>query len=75
VGPKLNSHPLFAEVEGHLKELQTLLQPKQLLEEVNSISTHARAVMGTYRSAYCDLFDRRREAYLKAIDELKGRAE
>jgi hypothetical protein len=31
--------------------------------------------MSVYEVAYCDLFDRRREAYLKAIDELKGRAE
>jgi hypothetical protein len=75
VGPKLTSHPLFAEVESHLKELETLLQSEQLFEELNTIGTHARAVMGAYRSAYCDLFDRRREAYLKAIDELKGRAE
>jgi hypothetical protein len=75
VGPKLASHPLFAEVEGHLKELQTLLRSEQLLEELDNISTHAEAVMGAYRFAYCDLFDRRREAYLKAIDELKGRAE
>ena len=75
VGPRLTSHPLFAEVEGHLKELQTLLQSEQLLEDLDHISTHTEAVMGAYRSAYCDLFDRRREAYLKAIDELKGRAE
>jgi hypothetical protein len=75
VGPKLTSHPLFAEVESHLKELETLLQSDQLLEELDYIGNHARAVMSAYRSAYCHLFDRRREAYLKAIDELKGRAE
>lgn len=75
VGPRLTSHPLFAEVEGHLKELQTLLQSEQLLEELDTIDTHARSVMRAYQSAYCDLFDRRREAYLKAIDEIKGRAE
>jgi hypothetical protein len=75
VGPRLTSHPLFAEVEGHLKELQTLLQSEQLLEELDNLDTHARAVMSVYQVAYCDLFDRRREAYLKALDELKGRAE
>src|SRR4030095_9936615 len=32
VGLKLTSHPLFAEVESHLKELATLLQSEQLLE-------------------------------------------
>jgi len=51
------------------------LQSEQLLEELDTINTHARAVMSVYQVAYCDLFDRRREAYLNAIDELKGRAE
>jgi hypothetical protein len=75
VGPRLTSHALFGEVEGHLKELQTLLQSEQLLEQLESIETHVKAVMRVYQVAYCDLFDRRREAYLKAIDEIKGRVE
>ena len=36
---------------------------------------HQGAVTDAYRSTYCDLFDQRRKAYLKAIDELKGRTE
>jgi hypothetical protein len=51
------------------------LQSEQLLEELDNVDAQTRAVMSVYQVAYCDLFDRRREAYLKAIDELKGRAE
>jgi hypothetical protein len=32
-------------------------------------------VTDAYRSAYCDLFDQRREGYLKALEELKGHTE
>ena len=42
---------------------------------MDSLTTHTKAVIDAYRSTYCDLFDQRREAYLKAIDDLQSRAE
>jgi hypothetical protein len=75
LGPKLTSHPLFADVSDHLEALKALLQSEQLLEQLDSMTTHTKAVTDAYRSTYCDLFDQRREAYLKAIDELKGHTE
>jgi hypothetical protein len=75
LGPKLASHPLFTDIGHHLEALKALVQSEQLLEQLDSLTTHTNAVTDAYRSAYCDLFDQRREAYLKAIDELKGHTE
>ena len=75
LGPKLTSHPLFTEVSDHLQDLQTLVQSEHLLEQLDRLVTHTQAITETYRSTYCDLFDQRREAYLKALEELKGHTE
>jgi hypothetical protein len=75
LGPKLASHPLFADISDHLEALKTLVQSEQLLEQLHSLTTHTKAVTDAYRSAYCDLFDQRRDAYLKALEELKGHTE
>ena len=51
------------------------MQSEQLLEQLDRLATHTRAITGTYRSTYCNLFDQRRDAYLKALEVLKGHTE
>ena len=75
LGPKLSGHPLFAEVEEHLGKLQGLLTSEEVIDQLEAIGEHTKVMADTYRSAYITLFDKRREGYEKAIEELRNRPE
>lgn len=75
LGPKLSGHPLFTEVEEHLDKLRELLQSEEVIEQLEAIGQHTKAMADTYRSAYVSLFDNRRDAYEKAVEEVKNRPE
>ena len=75
LGPKLSGHPLFTEVEEHLDKLRELLQSEEVIEQLEAIGQHTKAMADTYRSAYVSIFDSRRDAYEKAVEEVKNRPE
>jgi len=75
LGPKLVDHPLFTEVVEHLESLKTLLQSEQLVDQLGSVAKHTKSMADAYRTTYLELFDKRREAYEKATEDLKNHPE
>jgi len=56
-------------------DLKGLLVSETFADLLNDIAAKTKTVQGAYQQAYQTLFDRRAEAYRKAIDEIKNRAE
>ena len=75
LGPKLAGHPLFAEVGEHLEKLKALLTTEKVIDQFDGVGQHVKALGDAYCTAYVTLFDTRRSAYEKAIDEVKNRPE
>jgi hypothetical protein len=75
VWPKLASRPLADTAKQKSEELQNLLQSEQFFERLDDIAAHTTSLMQAYRETYLELFDRRRTAFERVIEELKGRAE
>ena len=48
---------------------------EQFADSLDVIKKHTGKVLAAYKTAYLDLFDRRRKAYQKSIDEIKNRPE
>jgi hypothetical protein len=64
-----------ADVAQSIEELKSLLTSEQFIDSLNTIAKHTTTVFDAYKAAYLDLFDRRAEAYQKAIEEIKNRPE
>ena len=75
LGPKLSGHPLFTEVEEHLEKLKGLLNSEEVIDQLADVGNHTKAMGSAYCSAYITLFDKRREGYEKAIEDLRNRPE
>jgi len=75
LGPKITGHPLFTDVEDHLDHLRELLASEGVIEKLDAVGEHTKAMADAYCTAYVSLFDSRRETYDKAIDELRNRPE
>ena len=75
VWQRLSAHAHSPELETTVKELTTLLTSEQFLDSLDTIAAHTKKVLGAYQSAYCELFDRRKQAYESAIGEIKNRPE
>jgi hypothetical protein len=75
LGPKISGHPLFTEVEDHLANLKELLSSEEVIEKLGAVGEHTKAMADAYCNAYVSIFDSRREAYEKGIDELRNRPE
>jgi hypothetical protein len=75
LGPRLSGHSLFIKVQEHLDKLRELLKSEEVINQLLAVGQHARAIADIYRSAYITLFDHRRDAYQKAIDEVQNRPE
>lgn len=58
-----------------VEKLRTLLGSEQFIDSWDDIAAHTNTVLTAYRTAYCNLFDRRKQAYESAIGEIKNRAE
>jgi hypothetical protein len=72
---RLSSHALLPEIATSVEELKTLLSSEQLIESWLEIKNKTSTIAAAYKQTYLELFDRRRTAYLKAIDEIKSRPE
>lgn len=75
LGPKISGHPLFTNVEEHLESLKELLASEEVIEKLDAVGQHTKAMADAYCNAYVSLFNSRREVFEKAIDELRNRPE
>ena len=75
LGPKISGHPLFTDVEEHLANLKELLASEEVIEKLEAVGKHTNAMADAYCNAYVSVFDSRREAYEKGIEELRNRPE
>jgi hypothetical protein len=75
VWQRLSAHASSPELAGSVEKLKTLLASEQFIDSWDEISKLRATVLGAYRSAYCDLFERRKKVYESAIGEIMNRAE
>ena len=75
VWQRLAAHGPAPEVGQCVDDLKGLLGSETFAESLDAIAAKTETVQGAYQQAYLTLFDRRAEAYRKAIDEIKNRAE
>ncbi len=75
VWQRLAAHNPSPELGATVDELRTLLASEQFIDSWSTIAAHTQTILDAYRSAYCDLFDRRKQAYESAIGEIKNRTE
>ena len=72
---RLASHSPSPEIATSVEELKALLSSEEFIDSWSEIERKTSAIGAAYKQVYLDLFDRRRDAYLKAIDEIKLRPE
>jgi hypothetical protein len=75
VWPRLAAHQPPEAAGKCVEELKELLASDQVAESLDSIADRTKTVLGAYRDAYLALFDRRAEAYRKAVEEVRNRPE
>ena len=75
VWQRLAAHTPPLELSTTVEELKTLLGSEQFIDSWDTIADHTKAILDAYKTAYCDLFDRRKQAYESAIGEIKNRTE
>src|SRR5271165_7046190 len=72
---RLASHCPSPEIANGVEELKALLSSDQFIDSSSEIAAKTLAIAAAYKNVYLELFERRRTAYLKAIDEIKLRPE
>jgi hypothetical protein len=75
VWQRLSAHGPAPEVGQCVEELKGLLASEQFAASLDTIAAKTKTVLEAYRQAYLTLFDRRAEAYRKAIEEIRNRPE
>jgi hypothetical protein len=75
VWQRLASHCPSTEIATSVEELKALLSSAQFIDFWPEIEGKTSAIIAAYKQVYLELFDRRRTAYMKAIDEIKLRPE
>jgi hypothetical protein len=75
VWQRLSAHSPSSEVVECVNDLKKLLASDQSIESFDAIATKTKTVLDAYKDAYLALFDRRAEAYEKAIEEIRNRPE
>jgi hypothetical protein len=75
VWQRLLPHNPPPELESTVVKLREILASESFLDSWSEIEAKTDAVLGAYRAAYCDLFERRKKAYESAIGEIKNRSE
>jgi hypothetical protein len=72
---RLAAHSPSAELETTVEKLKERLGSESFIDCWDEIISSTKKVLGAYRDAYCNLFDRRRNVYESAIGEIKNRSE
>ena len=75
VWQRLAAHRPSPEIKECVLDLKGLLASDQFAESSEAIAAKTRAVLAAYEQAYVTLFDRRAQAYQKAVDEIRNRPE
>jgi hypothetical protein len=75
VWQRLAAHCPSPEIEACVNELKGLLASEHFAESSDAVAAKTKTVLDAYKQAYVTLFDRRAEAYQKAIDEIRNRPE
>jgi hypothetical protein len=75
VWQRLSGHASSPELEATVEQLKSLLTSEQFIDSWETIAALTKKVLNVYRTAYRDLFDRRKLCYESAIEEIKNRAE
>lgn len=75
VWQRFAAHHPSPELSAIVEELKTLLASEQFIEAWDTIVEHTQTILDAYRTVYCELFDRRKQSYESAIEEIKNRAE
>ena len=75
VWQRLAAHNPSSELSATVEELITLLASEQFIDSWDTIADHTKTVQGAYKTAFCELFDRRAKSYASAIGEIKNRTE
>jgi len=73
--PRLQSRRPMPEVASSVEKLKAVLGSEDFVKSWDEIAQHTKAVLDSYKLAYTDLFERRREAYESAIGEIRNRPE
>ena len=75
VWQRLSAHCPSPEVAEAVKDLKELLVSDQFVESLDAVAIKTKTVLDAYKQAYRALFDRRAEAYQKAVEEIRNRPE
>jgi hypothetical protein len=75
VWQRLAAHNPSAELGSTVDKLKHHLDSESFIDSWEEIATSTKTVLGAYRNAYCELFDRRKKSYESAIGEIKNRTE
>jgi len=75
VWQRLASHSPSVEVGQAVEELKGLLASEHFIDAWDAIEAKTSCIATAYKQAYLSLFDKRRSAYLVAIEEIKARPE
>jgi hypothetical protein len=75
VWERLAPHCPSPGIANSVEELKTLLGSEQFIDSWDAIAQRTKAVLDAYKHAYIDLFERRKQAYESAIEEIKNRPE
>ena len=75
VWQRLAAHNPSPELGTTVEKLKTHLASEQFIDSWDEIVASTKTVLDAYRTAYCDLFDRRKAIYESAIGEIKNRTE
>jgi hypothetical protein len=75
VWQRLAAHNPSPELIAAVETLKTDLASEQFIDSWDEIAASTKKVMESYRNAYCDLFNRRKQSYESAIGEIKNRTE
>src|SRR5207248_1018038 len=75
VWQRLVAHNPSPELSATVAKLKAHLASEQFIDSWDDIAASTKTVLDAYRSAYCDLFDRRKKSYESAIGEIKNRTE
>lgn len=75
VWQRLSAHAPSPELHTRVEELKALLASEQFLDAWDNIVAYTNQVLEAYQTVYSELFDRRKQAYESAIDEIRNRPE
>ena len=75
VWPRLQSHPVTPEIASSVEKLKAVLGSEDFINSRGEIARGTETILGTYKHAYMDLFDKRTKAYESAVEEIKNRPE